>query len=111
MRLLNSLGGRSPLGLEPELVPCVQCERRERGLAWGDFCTICREERRRYAERVAQRYAIGAALVMAAWLLWRTPPAMTQRIFGGVSILLVYVIVRRLVSRLIQEFRPKEIRK
>lgn len=111
MLRLNSSGRRSPLGLEGEPVPCVQCERKERGLAWGEFCSPCREERRRKADRAARRYAGAAAILMAAWLLWRTPPTMTQRIFGAASVLLVFVIVRRLVSRLIQEFSPKEIGK
>lgn len=88
----------------------MQCHRRVPGLSWGDFCAICQEERRRKAERLAQRYAIGAAVLMAGWLIWRTPPAMPQRIFGGASVVLVYMIVRRAVSRLVQEYLPKEVR-
>ncbi len=106
----NNSGIRSPLGLAPEEVPCVQCDRREAGLAWGDFCAICREDRRRKADRTAQRYAIGAGLALGAWLIWRTPPALPQRIFGAVSVVLVYIIVRRTVSRLVQEYLPKEVR-
>ena len=110
MLRLNSSGIGSQLGLEGEPVPCVQCDRREIGLSWGDFCSVCREERRRKANRIAQRYAIGAALILAGWLIWKTPPTMTQRIFGAASVLLIYLIIRRLISRLIQEYLPKELR-
>jgi len=110
MLRLNNSGIRSPLGLAPEEVPCVQCHRREPGLSWGDFCFVCREERRRKADRTAQRYAIAAGLALGAWLIWRTPAALPQRIFGAVSVVLVYIIVRRTVSRLVQEYLPKEVR-
>lgn len=109
-RLGNS-GTRSPLGLAPEAVPCVQCDRRETGLAWGDFCAVCREARRRKADRIGQRYAIVAAVVMAGYLIWQTPPTLTLRIFAAASVLLVYLIVRRTVSRLLQEYLPKELKR
>jgi hypothetical protein len=98
-------------GVGGEKVPCVQCDRREYGLSWGDYCSVCREARRRRAEAKAQRIAIAAALLMAAYLMWRGPADMTQRIFAGASVLLVYLIIRRIVSRMIQEFMPKELRK
>ncbi|MBM4188449.1 MAG: cytochrome d ubiquinol oxidase subunit II [Gemmatimonadetes bacterium] len=97
-------------GLEPTRVPCVQCDRREYGLSWGDFCSICREERRIRADRVAKRVGIVAAALMAAWHLWRTPPNLTQRVFAAASVLLVYFVARRLVSRLLIEYLPKELR-
>lgn len=97
-------------GLGGEKVPCVQCDRREYGLSWGDYCSVCREQRRRKAEAKAQRIAIVAALVMAGWLMWRTPPDLKQRAFAAASVLLLYLIVRRVVSRLLQEFMPKELR-
>lgn len=106
----NNSGITSPLGLAPEAVPCVQCDRREPGLSWGDYCHVCREERRRAADRIGRRYAIAVALLLAAWLIWRTPPALPQRFFGAVSVFLAYFIVRRTVSRVIQEYLPKELR-
>jgi hypothetical protein len=93
-----------------EKVPCVQCDRREYGLAWGDYCSVCKERRRRCAEARAQRIAIVAALLMAGYLLWRTPADLGQRIFAGASVLLVYLIIRRVVSRMLQEYMPKELR-
>ncbi|MBL8985391.1 MAG: hypothetical protein JNJ80_03905 [Gemmatimonadetes bacterium] len=110
MLRLNNSGIGSRLGLKGDPVPCVQCDRREPGLAWGDFCTVCREERAIRANRVARRYAVVAALILAAWLLWKTPPTFTQRIFGAASVLLLYLIVRRIVSRVVQEYLPKELK-
>jgi hypothetical protein len=97
-------------GLGGAKVPCVQCDRREYGLSWGDYCSVCREERRRKAERKAQRIAIIPAVVIAAWLIWRAPADLLQRIFAAASVLLVYLITRRIVSRTLQEFMPKELR-
>lgn len=97
-------------GLNPDKVPCVQCDRREYGLAWGDFCSVCRGERFRKAAHLAKRVAIVAAVAMAAWHLWRTPPDLTQRIFAAASVLLVYLIARRLVSRLVMEYLPRQLR-
>ena len=111
MLRLHTSGTRSPLGSAGSPVPCVQCDRREPGLAWGEFCSVCREARRRRADRLAQRWAIVAALGLAAWLLWNTPVTFTQRLFAAASVLLVYVVVRRLVSRLLQEFMPKEMKR
>ncbi|MHB1328749.1 MAG: hypothetical protein ACYC2K_11165 [Gemmatimonadales bacterium] len=55
--------------------------------------------------------AIVAALVLAAYLLfWRTPIHFAQRLFAAASVLLVYLVIRRLVSRLLQEFMPKEMK-
>ena len=102
------LNPSAPLpGMDPAKVPCVQCDRREYGLSWGEFCSLCREERRVRADRIAQRAAVGAAVVMAAGIFWQTAAQLNQRIFGAVSVVLVYFIVRRFVSRLVQEFWPK----
>ncbi len=110
MLRLNNSAITSRLGLAAEPVPCVQCDRREPGLAWGDYCHVCKEERRRKAARVGQRYGIAAAVILAIWLIWQTPPALTQRIFAAASVLLVYLIVRRFVSRILEEYLPKELR-
>ena len=110
MLRLNNSAITSRLGLAAEPVPCVQCDRREPGLAWGDYCHVCKEERRRRAARTGQRYGIVAAALLAVWLLWTTPPSLTQRIFAAASVLLVYVIVRRFVSRMLEEYLPKELR-
>lgn len=97
-------------GLDGDKVPCVQCDRREYGLSWGDYCSLCREERQLKAEAKAKRVAAGAAIVMAAYLFLTIPPLLSQRVFAAVSVVLVYFIVRRVVSRLAFEYLPKEPR-
>lgn len=99
---------RSRLGYAAEPVPCVQCDRREVGLAWGEYCSVCRRERERRAGRIAQRIAIGGALLLAAWLIWRTPNAFLARLFGAASVLLLYVILRRIVARMVLEYLPRK---
>jgi len=103
----GGLGKRSPLGFAADPVPCVQCDRRERGLAWGDFCTICRAEREQEAKRIGSRIGIIGAGVLAAYLLWTTPNELYPRIFAAASVLLVYVIIRVFVSKLRFEFAPR----
>ncbi|MBX3147661.1 MAG: hypothetical protein KF785_12925 [Gemmatimonadales bacterium] len=112
MLRLNSSGTASQLASGGNPVPCIQCDRRETGLSWGDFCSVCRRERARRADRLAQRWAILAAAALAAWLLfWRTPVHSAQRIFAAASVLLVYLVIRRLVSRVLQELMPKEMKR
>jgi hypothetical protein len=86
----------------------VQCDRREVGLAWGDYCSVCREERSRRANRLAQRVGIAGAGLLAAWLIWRTPNQLLPRIFAAASVLLLYVVLRRLVSRVAMDLMPKK---
>jgi len=107
MLRLNTSESGSRLGVGGDPVPCVQCERREVGLAWGDYCSVCREERRLLAGARAQRAAILAAIAMAAYLFWKTPPKLGPRVFAATSVLLVYVIIRRIVSRLLMDYLPK----
>ena len=97
-------------GLDRDKVPCVQCDRREYGLSWGDYCSLCREERQLRADRKAKRIAAVAALAMAGYLFWTTPAQLKQRLFAAASVLLVYHIVRRVVSRVALEYLPKEPR-
>jgi len=107
MLRLNSSGSGSRRGFGGNPVPCVQCDRREVGLGWGEYCSVCREERRREANAKAQRVAIVAAVLMAAYLIWRTPVALGPRIFAAASVFLVYLIIRRVVSRLLMDYMPK----
>jgi len=53
-----------------------------------------------------------AAVALAAWFLfWRTPVHSAQRFFAAASVLLVYLVIRRLVSRVLQELMPKEMKR
>src|SRR5262245_56176641 len=90
---------RSELGRAGEPVPCIRCERREVGLAWGDYCSVCREERNARANRVARRAALVGAALIGLLLLRQNLADFKTRLFAAASVLLTYVILRRLVSR------------
>jgi len=95
----------SPGGL-PE-VPCAKCGRRVRGLPWGDLCPDCRAARRKRASTLANRVALVATALMAAYVAWRLPRDPTSRLYGGVAVLATYIIVRRIASRIAMEFLPQ----
>ena len=95
----------SPGGL-PE-VPCAKCERRVRGLPWGELCPDCRAERARRASRLAHRISLAVTALMAAYVAFRLPGDSTSRLYGAVAVLATYVIVRRVASRVAMEFLPK----
>jgi hypothetical protein len=99
---------RSPLGRAAEPVPCVRCDRREPGLAWGEYCSVCREERDKAANRVARRIAILGAALMGFGLFRQGLVDFKTRVFGAAAVVLVYLILRRLVSRGILEYRRSQ---
>jgi hypothetical protein len=100
----------SLLGRAGDPVPCVRCDRREVGLAWGDYCSVCREERDRQANRVARRAGLIGAGALGAALLLQGLVDFKARLFAGASVLLVYVIIRRLVSRGVLEYLVRQDR-
>ena len=96
---------RSLLG--PADVPCVLCDRRERGLTWGDYCSACKKARQHKASRIARKASAVAALIMAVWLLIRVPPQLTPRVYAAVTVIVVYVVVRKIVWQVAMEFLPR----
>lgn len=91
----------SPGGL-PE-VPCARCERRVRGLQWGDLCPVCHAERSTRASRLANRISLAATALTAAYVVLRMPNDSTARFYGAVAVVATYIIVRRIVSRIAME--------
>ena len=94
---MRSLGGL------PE-VPCVRCERRVRGLQWGELCPDCLSERRRRASRLASRISLAATVLMAAYVAIRVPAAPMARLYGGIAVLATYIIVRRIATLVAMEY-------
>lgn len=94
---MRSLGGL------PE-APCARCERRVRGLQWGDLCPDCMAERRRRASRLASRISLAATVLMAAYVAIRLPGAPMARLYGGIAVLATYIIVRRIVTLVAMEY-------
>lgn len=91
----------SPGGL-PE-VPCAKCQRRVRGIQWGDLCPECRAERGGRASRLANRISLAATALTAAYVALRLPDDPTARFYGAIAVVATYIIVRRIVGRIAME--------
>jgi hypothetical protein len=65
---------------------------------------VCREERDRYASRLARRAGLAGAALIGAILWWQGLADFKTRLFAGASVVLVYVILHRLVSRAVLEY-------
>lgn len=93
------------LGGWPE-APCVRCGKRAR-IAWGELCPLCTNARMDRAIRWSRWVALGAALVTGLYGASRaaTPP---QRWYVAIAAVAVYVIARRIVTRLAMEFLPRD---
>ncbi len=88
-------------------VPCAQCGRRETGLAWGERCPVCREERQRRARRLSARWALVATAGVAVYVWLRVPAEPPiARVYGGIAVLATYIIIRRIVTRVVQDLLP-----
>jgi len=94
-----------PSGL-PE-VPCAKCGRRVPGLAWAALCPECRWEREARARRLSSRVALAATAAMALYLALRLPADRTARVYAGIAVVVTYLIVRRIATRLAMEFLPQ----
>jgi hypothetical protein len=77
------------------------------GLAWTGLCPECRWEREGRARRLSSRIALAATALMGLYLVFRLPPDPTARLYGGLAVVVTYVIVRRIASRLAMEFLPR----
>jgi hypothetical protein len=95
----------SPGGL-PE-VPCAKCERRVRGLGWGELCPDCLAERKRRASRLANRISLAATALMAAYVALRVSAAPMARIYGGIAVVATYIIIRRIATQVAMEYLPR----
>jgi hypothetical protein len=91
------------LGGLPE-VPCVRCQRRFRGLPWGEMCPDCLAERKRRASRLASRISLAASVLMAAYVAVRVPGDPMARLYGGIAVLATYIIVRRIATLVAMEY-------
>jgi hypothetical protein len=94
-----------PSGL-PE-VPCAKCERRVRGLGWGELCPDCLADRKRRASRLASRISLAATVLMAAYVAIRVAATPMARLYGGIAVVATYIIVRRIATQVAMEYLPK----
>jgi hypothetical protein len=88
-------------------VPCAKCERRIRGLSWGELCPDCLAERKRRATKLANRISLAATVLMAAYVAVRVSAAPMARLYGAIAVLATYIIVRRIATRIAMEYLPK----
>jgi hypothetical protein len=85
-------------------VPCVRCQRRVRGLGWGELCPDCLGERKARARRLAGRISLAATVLMAAYVALRVPADPMARLYGAIAVLATYIIVRRIATQVAMEF-------
>ncbi|MGH7509389.1 MAG: hypothetical protein ACREMZ_07955 [Gemmatimonadales bacterium] len=85
-------------------VPCARCERRLRGLRWGDLCPECLAERERRASRLGRRISLAATLLMAGYVALRMPAEPMARLYAAIAVLATYIIVRRIATRVAMEY-------
>ena len=85
-------------------VPCIRCQRRVRGLGWGELCPDCRAELKRRASRLASRISLAATVLMAAYVALRVPAAPMARLYGAIAVLATYIIVRRIATLVAMEY-------
>jgi hypothetical protein len=86
-------------------VPCARCQRRVRGIRWGDVCRDCRAEMRARAAPRAQRIALFVTVAVAA-LVWLTLPAGATRVWVAAVIVATYLVARRIATSLLVEYMP-----
>jgi hypothetical protein len=85
--------------------PCARCGKRAR-IAWGELCPICRGEREDKAVRLSRWVALAVAVVIGTYAALQIPPE--RRWYAVVAVAGIYLIVRRIVTRLAVEFLPRD---
>ena len=85
-------------------VPCAKCERRIRGLRWGDLCPECLAQREGRASRLGRRISLAATVLMAAYVAFRMPADAMARLYAAIAVLATYIIVRRIATRVAMEY-------
>jgi hypothetical protein len=74
----------------------------------GERCPVCQLRRGRHASRVAGRVALGAAILMAGYLILQPLPGggMSGRVYAGVAILITYLLVRKIATVIAIQMLP-----
>jgi hypothetical protein len=88
-------------------VPCARCGTRVPGLDWGALCPACRLERLKRARRLSTRISLPATLLLGLYVIFRMPPTPLARIYGALAVVITYVVLRRIVTRVAMELLPR----
>lgn len=92
------------LGGFPE-VPCARCGKRAR-IQWGELCPICQGEREERAVKLSRWIALAAAFLVGVYTVIQIP--VLHKWYAAVAVAGVYLITRRLATRLAIEFLPRD---
>jgi hypothetical protein len=76
------------------------------GLAWGDRCRDCQQQRLSRATRLARRISFPATLLVGLYVVLRIPPLPFARLYGAIAVLVTYIAVRQIVRRVALELLP-----
>ncbi|MEP6572635.1 MAG: hypothetical protein ABJD11_08060 [Gemmatimonadota bacterium] len=96
---------RSPSGWAE--IPCAQCGTRVSGIDWGELCPACRQIRLQRARRLSLRISLPATLLLGLYVIFRMPPTPLARIYGALAVVITYVVLRRIVTRVAMELLPR----
>lgn len=80
-------------------VPCARCGQRNPANKWGEACVRCRREAEERARRLARLVAPVVALLVALYVFVTVPADPMPRFYGGLGVLLTYLLARRIVVR------------
>jgi hypothetical protein len=76
-------------------------------LGWGELCPKCRAERFARANRLARRISLPATFLVGLYVLLRMPAFPLARVYGAITILITWVVVRKIVQRVALELLPR----
>ena len=88
-------------------VPCARCGEREAGVRWGELCSNCLKLRKRRANRVSSLISLAGTALAALYVSFRFPAIPNARIYAAVLVVAVYIILRRIATRVAMEFLPR----
>jgi hypothetical protein len=88
-------------------VPCARCGEREPGVKWGELCSNCLKLRKRRANRVSSLISLAGTGLAALYVSFRFPAIPNARLYAAVLVVAVYIILRRIATRVAMEFLPR----
>lgn len=88
-------------------VPCARCGEHVAGLGWGELCDTCLKNRKRRANRISHIISLAGTALTAAYVSFRFPAIPSARIYAAVLVVAVYIILRRIATRVAMEFLPR----
>lgn len=100
--MLRQWSSLTPLSGDLTDDECRRCGRKEE-VPLGEICTTCRQEIDRKARRYARLAASITTLILAVYLYFRLPNIPNSRIVGVTAVIAWYIIVSRIVQRVLQE--------